>query len=138
MKKKIKLFDPFIDSNEEIAIKKILRSGFWASGSGIGNVAKFEEKFNQYIGSKSCIAVNSGTAALHLALSLANIKNQEVILPALSFVSTANAILYNGGKPVFVDVDPKNLCINVESIKKSITKKLELFYRYILEEYHVN
>jgi len=123
MKKKIKLFDPVIDSKEEIAIKKILRSGFWASGSGIGNVAKFEGKFNKYIGSKSCVAVNSGTAALHLALSLANIKNQEVILPALSFVSTANAVLYNGGTPIFVDVDPKNLCINVESIKKSITKK---------------
>jgi len=123
MKKKIKLFDPVINSKEEIAIKKILKSGFWASGKGIGNVANFEGKFNKYIGSKSCVAVNSGTAALHLALSLANIKNQEVILPSLSFVSTANAVLYNGGTPIFVDVDPKNLCINVESIKKSITKK---------------
>ncbi len=123
MKKKIKLFDPVVGNEEEITLKKILRSGFWASGAGTGKVSEFEKKFSKYTGSKFCVAVNSGTAALHLALSLMDIKNKEVIIPSLSFVSTAHAVVYNGGKPVFVDVDPKTLCIDPELIKKSITKK---------------
>ena len=123
MKKIIKLFDPVIGKEEEIAVKKTLKSHFWASGLGIGNVEKFEKKFNKYVNSKCCVTVNSGTAALHLALSLVNIKNKEVILPSLSFVSTAHAVIMNGGKPVFVDVDPKTLCIDPEQIRKKITKK---------------
>jgi len=123
MKKKIKLFDPVVGNEEEISLKKVLHSGFWASGSGTGKVLEFEKKFTKYIGSKSSVAVNSGTAALHLALSLMNIKNKEVIIPSLSFVTTAHAVVYNGGKPVFVDVDPKTLCIDPKLIKKSITKK---------------
>ena len=123
MQKKIKLFDPLVERRDKLAMLKVLKSKFWASGSGIGYVAKFEENFNKYIGSKQSIALNSGTAALHLALSLFNIKNQEVILPSLSFVSTAHAVLYNGGKPIFVDVDPQTLCIDPEAIKKAISKK---------------
>src|SRR3989344_9072429 len=110
--KKIKLFDPVFGIQEEKTIKNVLKSGFWASGSGIGNVLKFENEFKNYIKTKKCVAVNSGTAALHLALSLINIKNKEVILPSLSFVSTAHAVIYNGGIPVFVDVEPSTLCID--------------------------
>lgn len=121
--KQIKLFDPAIGRNEEKITSKILKSGSWASGSGTGFVQKFEKKFNDYVGSKACIAVNSGTAALHLALNLSNIKGKEVILPSLSFVSTAHAVIYNGGKPVFVDVDPVTLCIDPQKILKSISKK---------------
>jgi len=120
--KKIKLFDPIIGKNEENAIKKILHSHNWASGAGDGSVHKFERKFSDFLESKNCISVNSGTAALHLGLSLFNIKNKEVILPSLSFVSTAHAIIYNGGIPVFVDVDPKTLCIDPKEIEKAITK----------------
>ena len=60
---------------------------------------------------------------LNLALSLIDIKNKEVILPSLSFISTAHAILVNGGKPVFVDVDPETLCLSHKDIEKSITTK---------------
>jgi len=123
MKKKIKLFDPVTRIEEELAVKKILKSHFWASGSGTGKVLEFEDGFNKYIGSDQCVAVNSGTAALHLALSLADVRNKEVILPSLSFVSTAHAVIYNGGKPVFVDVDADTLCIDPQLIEKSITKK---------------
>lgn len=123
MKKQIKLFDPIINSQEKIALNNVLKSKFWASGAGTGKVLDFEKQFNSYVGSKKCVAVSNGTAALHLALSLVDIKNKEVILPSLSFVSTANAIIYNGGIPVFVDVDPKTLCIDPQMIKKSITKK---------------
>ena len=123
MQKKIKLFDPVIGYEEEEEVKKVLRSHFWASGLGIKNVGKFENKFNQYIGSKNTVAVNSGTAALHLALSIIDIKDKEVILPSLSFVSTANAIIINGGIPIFADIEPKTLCLDPVQVKKHITKK---------------
>ena len=123
MIKRIKLFDPKIDESESRIINRTLSSHFWASGEGVQNVAKFEKKFRNYIGSDECIAVNSGTAALNLALSAAKIENTEVILPSLTFVSTANAVMINGAKPVFADVDPINLCIDPQSIKKLITKK---------------
>ena len=121
--KKIKLFDPVTGIGEEKAINTILKSHFWASGAGTGKVLDFEKKFNQYIGSDECVAVNSGTAALHLALSIIDIKNKEVIIPSLSFVATAHAVIYNGGKPIFVDIDPDTLCIDPQKIKNVINKK---------------
>ena len=121
--KKIKLFDPAIDEREVKKVVKTLMSGFWASGAGGGQVQEFEENFKKFINSKSCVSVNSGTAALHLAAALCDIKGKEVILPSLSFVSTAHAIMYNGGIPVFVDVNPHTLCIDPEEIKKKISKK---------------
>tara|TARA_Y100000590_G_scaffold43848_1_gene46713 strand:+ start:36717 stop:37796 length:1080 start_codon:yes stop_codon:yes gene_type:complete len=123
---KIKLFDPFIDNSEKKAIERILISKFWASGAGTGDVLKFENEFKNFIKSDSCVAVNSGTAALNLAVSLLDIKNKEVILPSLSFVSTANCVLINGGIPKFVDVDPLTLCIDPNLIKNKINKKTKL------------
>lgn len=123
MKKTIKLFDPSIGKEEERALNQTLKSHFWAHGSGVRKVSEFESKFNKYIGSDECVAVSNGTAALHLALSLIDIKGREVILPSLSFVSTAHAVLYNGGIPVFADIHPDTLCLDPNTIKKSITKK---------------
>ncbi|RZD42416.1 MAG: glutamine--scyllo-inositol aminotransferase [Thaumarchaeota archaeon] len=123
---KIKLFDPHTDEFEKIAVNRVLKSNFWASGAGNGNVKKFEEKFKKYVNSKNCIAVNSGTAALNLALSMYNIKNKEVILPSLSFVATANAVLENGGIPKFVDIDEKTLCIDPKKIENAITNKTKV------------
>ena len=120
---KINLFEPYIDDAEEKAVLETLRSKFWASGAGVGNVSIFENKFKKYTNANECLAVNSGTAALNIALSLLDIKNKEVVIPSLSFISTANCVLLNGGIPKFVDVDPKTLCIDPESIEKSITKK---------------
>ena len=120
---KIKLFDPQIGKEEENAVNKVLKSKYWASGAGSKNVVDFENEFKKYVGSKECIAVNSGTAALNLAMSLINIKNKEVIVPSLTFVSTVNAVLFNGGKPVFADINPETLCIDKETINKKITKK---------------
>ena len=126
MNKKIKLFDPFIDKKKEKSIIKVLQSKFWASGGGTNNVYKFENEFLKYIDSKSCVAVNSGTAALNLALSMYDIKNKEVIIPSLSFVSTANAVIENGGIPKFVDIDEKTLCMDPEKILELITKKTKV------------
>ena len=123
MAKQIKLFDPSFDKREIKVVEKILQSHFWASGSGVGQVKKFEESFKKYTSSKDCIAVNNGSSALNLALSLYDIKNKEVIVPSLTFVSTVNAIKQNGGIPIFADVDPVTLCIDVSKIKKLISKK---------------
>ena len=111
---------PTIPGSEEKKVLEVLRSKFWASGSGIGRVRTFEKNFNRYIGSKDSLAVNSGTAALNIALSLIDLKGKEVIIPSLSFISTANSILRNGGKPVFVDVEPQTLCINPDLIEDKI------------------
>jgi len=114
-----------VDFAEKNAIIKVLKSHFWASGAGEGNVTRFENLFKNFVKSDECIAVNSGTSALNLALSLTNIKNKEVILPSLTFVSTAHAVIINGAKPVFVDVD-ENLCLDPIQVKKSITKKTKI------------
>jgi len=119
----IRLFEPDFGRVEEDAVVETLRSGYWASGSGNGKVKQFEAEFALYLGCDNVVAVNSGTAALHLALSLINIKNREVILPSLSFVSTANAILYNGGIPVFADIEEYTLCLDSDSVAFHITDK---------------
>ena len=119
----IKLFDPSINSKEKKAIVKVLEGKFWASGSGSGLVSKFENEFKKYIKSDACIGVNSGTAALNLALSLFDVKNKEIILPSMSFVSTAHCIIENKGIPVFVDIKPETLCIDPKEIESAITKK---------------
>lgn len=119
----IKLFDPYISNSESDAVASVIKSKFWASGSGINKVKKFEEKFTDYTDSKSCVAVSNGTAALHLALSLFDIKGKEVLVPSLTFASTVNSVIYNGGKPVFVEVEPQTICIDINDIKKKITKR---------------
>ena len=119
----IKLFEPHVGIEEIKSVENVLRSKLWASGTGTGKVLEFENKFRKYINSKNCIAVNSGTAALNLALTICDIKNKEVILPSLTFVATANAVIMNGGKPVFVDIDPNTLNMDPEKIENYISKK---------------
>lgn len=123
---KIKLFDPYTNEAEKRAVERVLASHFWASGAGTGNVLKFEKEFSKYVGSKDGVALNSGTAALNLALSMYDIKNKEVILPSLSFVATANAVIENGGIPKFIDIDEKTLCIDPEKISKVISRKTKI------------
>ena len=78
MIRKIKLFDPSIGKEEEESVERVLQSKYWASGAGTGRVLQFEKKFKKFVNSKNCVAVNSGTAALNLALSLLDIKNKDV------------------------------------------------------------
>jgi perosamine synthetase len=120
---KIKLFDPSIDKSEEKSLINVLKSHFWASGAGTNNVQEFEKQFQKYVKSDNVVAVNSGTAALHLALSLLDLSNKEVILPSLSFVSTAHSIILNNAKPIFVDIDPSTMCMDPEKVKNLISKK---------------
>jgi len=123
LKNFLKLFEPNISNKEIQASKSVLKSKFWASGSGIKTVRRFEESFSKYVGTKKTVCVNSGSAALHLGLSLFNIKNKEVIVPSFTFVSTIHSIVLNGGKPVFADINPNDLCINIDDVRKKISSK---------------
>ena len=117
----IPIAKPFIGDEEIKEVEAVLRSGFIAQGP---KVAEFEEKFAEYIGTRHAIATSSGTTALHVALLCAGIgKGDEVITTPFSFAATANSVLYAGGKPVFVDIDPKTYNINPEKIEEAITNK---------------
>ena len=116
----LKLFDPTITEHELNAAKEVLQSKNWASGAGTGKVYEFEQKFADYLHSQETVAVNSGTAALHLALSIHNPKDKFVFIPSLSFVSTAHAVLLNNAKPIFVDVDRKSLCMDPVDLEEKI------------------
>lgn len=117
----IPLFKPSMGREELKAIKEAISSG-WI---GLGPKTKeFEDKFADYVGAKYAIGVNSGTAALHLALKVLDLNpGAEVITSSLTFVSTNHAILYNNLKPVFSDICEDTLTLNVEDIKAKITNK---------------
>ena len=116
----IPVFKPSYTKEEIAAVTKTIKSCWWGAGP---QVEKFEEEFKNYIGTKHAVALNSGTAALHLAIKALNLpKNSEIIVPAITFISTAFAPLYNGHKVVFADVDELTMNIDLNDAKKKITK----------------
>ncbi len=87
-------------------------------------VARFEQEFAAYCGAKHCVAVNSGTSALHLALLGAGVQpGDQVVTTANTFIATAEAISYTGARPVFVDIDPQTANIDPALIEKAITSR---------------
>lgn len=95
----------------------------WISSLG-DFICKFEEEFAKFIGVKYALTTSSGTAALHLALEACEIGSvDEVILPDLTFIATANAVRYTGAKPIFVDVEGETLSISPAAIEDSITNR---------------
>jgi len=87
-------------------------------------VQRFEKAFAEYCGVEHCVALNSGTSALHVALLCLDIgPGDEVIVPAMSFVATAWPVLYVGARPVFVDVDPRRYTLDPNQLARAITKK---------------
>ena len=113
---------PLFAGNELKYLTRCIKSG-WVSCLG-GYVTKFEQKFAAYCGVRYGVTVSSGTTALHLALASLGIKKgDEVILPAFTMVSTANAVAYQGAKPVLVDSQRDTLNIDPEKIEEKITKK---------------
>ncbi len=87
-------------------------------------VKKFEEEFARYIGVKHAIAVNTGTAALHIAIAALDIgPGDEVIVPPFTFIATASSILHNNAIPIFADIDDKSYTLDPDSVKDKITDK---------------
>ena len=117
---KIPLYKIFTDSEDNRAVNKVLQRGMdWAIGP---EIAEFEKKLASYIGTKYCIAFNSGTSAGHAALLAININSGEVIVPSFTFISTANWPLMVNAKPKFVDIEEENFGLNPERVKSEITK----------------
>lgn len=101
------------------AVTQVLRSAWLTTGP---MVPKFEEAVTNYVGAKSAVAVSSGTAALHTAMYAVGIgPGDEVIVPSMTFVATANAVVYQGGTPVFADVSPDSLLIDPDDVERKIT-----------------
>jgi len=119
--KTINISTPVLAREEMEAVERVLRSGRLAQGL---QVEEFEALFASYIGSKYAIATSSGTAALHIALLASGIGNgDEVITTPFSFIATANAILFCGAKPVFVDIDKDTFGLDPSLIRARITSK---------------
>ncbi len=120
-KKYIIFGSPYIGQEEIAEMVKTLKSGWVGTGP---KAAKFEQMMNNYIGSKYALALNSGTAGLHLSQMVCGIgPGDEVITTPLTFCATANTVIHCGAKPVFVDVDKKSMNIDPKKIEKAITKK---------------
>ena len=112
---------PQIGEEEKAAVMAVLNSGQLAQGSV---VAEFEEAFAAYCGVKHAIATSNGTTALHVALLAHELgPGDEVITTPFTFIASANAVLYVGAKPVFVDIDPVSYNIDVDAIEGAITKR---------------
>ncbi len=95
----------------------------WVSSAG-KFVKLFENQFAEFCETRHAVSCNSGTSALHLSLLAAGIgTGDEVIVPALTFIATANAVTFTGAKPVFVDSEPANWNIDPDLIERAITKK---------------
>jgi perosamine synthetase len=117
----INLSKPIIEEEEIANVNLVLKSGFIAQGP---KVKLFEEKFSGYIGSKYSVALNSGTAALHAGLYAMGIKaDDEVITVPFTFVATANSIIMQNAKPVFVDIEEDTYNIDINKVEEIITDK---------------
>lgn len=117
----IRLAKPNISQDAINEVAEVLKSGFLVQGK---KVAEFEKNLANYLDVKNAVCVSSGTAALHLSLIALDIKQgDEVIVPAFTFPATANVVELLGAKPVFVDINLTDFCINVSDIEQKITKK---------------
>jgi len=112
---------PLIDDEDINEVVETLKSGWVAKGP---RTIEFEKRFAEYTGAKYAVAMNSATAALHVALIAGGVKpGDEVITTPITFAATANTIIHVGATPVFVDVDPETFCIDVNKIEEKITDK---------------
>lgn len=112
---------PDIRDEDILEVEKVLRSGMLVQGK---KVLELEDHFAEYVGTKYAVAVSNGTASLHIALKAHGIgKGDEVIVPAFSYIATANVVELVGATPVFVDIDLSSYNIDVDQIESKITER---------------
>ena len=117
----IQVFKPSITQHEIDAVTDVLKSGWLGLGP---RTVEFEEKFAAFVGAKHAIATNSATAALHLGLLCCDVgPGDEVLVPTITFVSTAHAVEYCGATPVFCDVHQDTLCIDFDDAMNRATER---------------
>jgi perosamine synthetase len=111
----------WLDEDDIAAVVEVLRSDWLTTGPKVG---EFEEAFSDFVGAQEAVAVSNGTAALHGAMYAADIgSGDEVIVPPMTFAASANCVVYQGGTPVFADVDPDTLLINPEQVEANVTPR---------------
>ena len=119
-KNNIKLFGPWITEHEKKLVSKMMDDGW----DKYQYVEEFENKFAEWHKRKFCLMTTCGTHAIHLLLLALGIgKGDEVIVPDCTWTGSVAPIVYTGATPVFVDIDNENWCIDIDSVRKSITKK---------------
>lgn len=121
---KIQVARPYLPE-EDIAqilrdVRGILESGMLMQGRF---VREFEEAFAAYVGTRHARAVNSGTSALHGILSYYDVRDREVLVPVNTFLASANAVVFAGGRPVFVDIDPDTLLVDFDDLVRRTTPR---------------
>ncbi|HNC73231.1 MAG TPA: DegT/DnrJ/EryC1/StrS family aminotransferase [Chitinophagales bacterium] len=118
---KIPLAKPYLDKEDAQNAYDTILTGWVTQGP---RVQEFEEKFAQYVGSKYAVALSNCTTALHLAMIVAGVGNDdEVICPSMSYVATANSIRYTGARVVFAEVNPLTYNLDVNDVRNKITSK---------------
>ena len=122
MRKKFLVFgSPFIGQEEIDEVVDTIKSGWLGTGP---KTHRLEREFAEYLELKSCVAVNSCTAALHLSMLAAGIgQGDEVIVPPLTFCATANAVIHTGARPVFADISIPEMTISPFEIRRRITSR---------------
>lgn len=117
----IQVFKPWYDEREIEAAGEAIRSGWVGLGP---KTAEFEQRFAAYCGVPHCVGFNSCTAALDMAMRLLGVNHgDEVVVPTVTFVSTAHCVAYNLATPVFADVDERTLCIDPDDLGRKITSR---------------
>ena len=112
---------PMIGAEERAAVDRVLASGMIASGP---EVAAFESEFAELVDGRHCVAVNSGTSALHMGLLAAGVgPGDEVIVPSFTFAATANSVALTGATPVFVDIEPDFFGIDPAAVERAVTPR---------------
>ncbi|MFA6009298.1 MAG: aminotransferase class I/II-fold pyridoxal phosphate-dependent enzyme [Desulfobacteraceae bacterium] len=115
---------PCISEEEISAVADVLRSGWITTGA---KNAAFEQQFNQYVGSRHAVALTSATAGMHILLKALNIgPGDEVITPAMTWVSTVNLIVLAGATPVFADIDRDTLMVTTETVKPCLSSRTKM------------
>ena len=122
MKIKIPVAIPDLSGNEEKYVSNAIKST-WISSTG-AYIDQFEEEFANKCDTNYSLSVCNGTVALHLALLALDVRSgDEVLIPSLTYIATANAVRYVGAEPVFVDVDPNTWCVDPKLLEENITRR---------------
>lgn len=117
----IQVFKPYYDQQEIDAVAEVIRLGWVGLGP---KTAQFEKEFSKFIGVDYCIGLNSCTAALDMSLKLLGVNHgDEVIVPTMTFVSTAHCVAYNLATPIFADIDENTLNIDIEDVARKISSR---------------
>lgn len=117
----VALARPLIGAEEQEAVARVLSSGELSQGP---EVAAFEHEFSQLVDGRHCIAVNSGTSALHLSLVALGLgPGDEVVVPSFTFAATANAVCLAGATPIFADICSRDFCLDPDAVRNALSPR---------------